>query len=59
KNRGPAGLPRVSVREERFGTAQESGPSILASPVRNDHDSMFNTPPTFAWYIYGLVFKSF
>ena len=23
----------------------------------NDNDSMFNTPPTFAWYLAGLVFK--
>ena len=23
----------------------------------NDNDSMFNTPPTFAWYLSGLVFK--
>ncbi|MFP1496243.1 aminotransferase class V-fold PLP-dependent enzyme [Escherichia coli] len=25
--------------------------------ILNDNGSMFNTPPTFAWYLSGLVFK--
>ncbi len=32
-------------------------PSILDYTVLAENDSMFNTPPTFAWYLSGLVFK--
>ncbi|ECS3778237.1 3-phosphoserine/phosphohydroxythreonine transaminase, partial [Salmonella enterica] len=54
---GPAGLTIVIVREDLLGKAHVSCPSILDYTVLNDNDSMFNTPPTFAWYLSGLVFK--
>lgn len=57
KNIGPAGLTLVIVREDLLGKAHESCPSILDYTVLNDNDSMFNTPPTFARYLSGLVFK--
>lgn len=57
KNVGPAGLTLVIVREDLLGQAQASVPSILDYKVLADNDSMFNTPPTFAWYLSGLVFK--
>jgi len=57
KNIGPAGLTLVIVREDLLGKAHKSCPSILDYTVLNDNDSMFNTPPTFAWYLSGLVFK--
>lgn len=57
KNIGPAGLTLVVVREDLLGKAQQALPSILDYKVLNDNDSMFNTPPTFAWYLSGLVFK--
>lgn len=57
KNIGPAGLTLVIVREDLLGKAHLSCPSILDYSVLNDNDSMFNTPPTFAWYLSGLVFK--
>lgn len=57
KNIGPAGLTIVIVREDLLGKAHKSCPSILDYTVLNDNDSMFNTPPTFAWYLSGLVFK--
>lgn len=57
KNIGPAGLTIVIVREDLLGKAHVSCPSILDYTVLNDNDSMFNTPPTFAWYLSGLVFK--
>ncbi len=47
----------VVVREDLLGKAHKSCPSILDYTVLNDNDSMFNTPPTFAWYLSGLVFK--
>jgi len=57
KNLGPAGLTIVVVRDELVGHAQEQTPSLLDYQVYADSDSMFNTPPTFAWYLSGLVFK--
>lgn len=57
KNIGPAGLTLVIVREDLLGKASRACPSILDYTVLNDNDSMFNTPPTFAWYLAGLVFK--
>ncbi|MFP2512960.1 3-phosphoserine/phosphohydroxythreonine transaminase [Buttiauxella agrestis] len=57
KNIGPAGLTLVIVREDLLGKAHKACPSILDYTVLNDNDSMFNTPPTFAWYLSGLVFK--
>ena len=57
KNIGPAGLTLVIVREDLLGKARQTCPSILNYTVLNDNDSMFNTPPTFAWYLAGLVFK--
>lgn len=57
KNIGPAGITVVIVREDLLGKARKETPSILDYTVLDKYDSMFNTPPTFAWYLSGLVFK--
>lgn len=57
KNIGPAGLTLVVVREDLLGKAHTACPSVLDYTVLSENDSMFNTPPTFAWYLSGLVFK--
>lgn len=57
KNIGPAGLTLVIVREDLLGKARTELPSILDYTVLAENDSMFNTPPTFAWYLSGMVFK--
>lgn len=57
KNIGPAGLTLVIVREDLLGHCQSNLPSILDYQVLAESDSMFNTPPTFAWYLAGMVFK--
>lgn len=57
KNIGPAGLTLVIVREDLLGNARTELPSILDYTVLAENDSMFNTPPTFAWYLSGMVFK--
>lgn len=57
KNIGPAGLTVVIVREDLLGGAAETTPTILNYQVQADADSMYNTPPTYAWYLAGLVFK--
>jgi len=57
KNLGPAGLTIVIVRDDLIGHAREQTPRLLDYQVYADGDSMSNTPPTFAWYLSGLVFK--
>lgn len=57
KNIGPAGLTIVIVREDLLGKAHSVCPSIIDYTVLSENDSMFNTPPTFAWYLSGLVFN--
>ena len=57
KNIGPSGLSVVIVREDLLGKARRETPSIFDYAITASHDSMFNTPPTYAWYLAGLVFK--
>jgi phosphoserine aminotransferase len=57
KNIGPAGLTIVIVREDLIGHALPCTPSAFDYAVVAAHDSMFNTPPTYAIYIAGLVFQ--
>jgi len=57
KNIGPAGLTVVIVRKELLGRARPGTPSMLDYAVHAEADSMSNTPPTYAWYLAGLVFK--
>jgi phosphoserine aminotransferase len=57
KNIGPAGLTLVIVREDLIGHALPITPSAFDYKTVADNDSMYNTPPTYAIYIAGLVFK--
>jgi phosphoserine aminotransferase len=57
KNIGPAGLAVVIVRDDLIGHARPETPSIFDYQAMADDNSMLNTPPTFAWYMAGLVFK--
>lgn len=57
KNIGPAGLTLVIVREDLLGGALPITPSAFDYRVVADNDSMYNTPPTYAIYIAGLVFQ--
>jgi phosphoserine aminotransferase len=57
KNIGPAGLTIVIVREDLIGQALPITPSCLDYKQQADNDSMYNTPPTYAIYIAGLVFQ--
>ncbi len=56
KNIGPAGLTVVIVRKDLLGRAGAGVPSMLDYAVHAEADSMSNTPPTYAWYLAGLVF---
>ena len=57
KNIGPAGLTLVLVREDLLGSALPACPSAFNWKIVADNDSMYNTPPTYAIYIAGLVFQ--
>lgn len=57
KNIGPSGLTLVIVRDDLLERAQLGLPSVFNYRILANHDSMYNTPPTFAWYVSGLVFK--
>ena len=56
KNLGPAGLTVVVVREDLMGHALPICPSAFNYQLVADNGSMYNTPPTYAIYIAGLVF---
>jgi phosphoserine aminotransferase len=56
KNIGPAGLCIVIIREDLLGRAAEMTPAMLNYDTHASNDSMYNTPPTYSWYIAGLVF---
>jgi len=57
KNAGPAGLTVVIVRRDLIGHALPICPSAFDYANVAREKSMFNTPPTYAIYIAGLVFK--
>lgn len=57
KNIGPAGLTIVIVRDDLIGHCIEGMPSMLDYKIQADNGSMNNTPPTYSWYLAGLVFQ--
>jgi len=57
KNIGPSGLTVLIVREDLIGRARPDTPHVFDYQAVADDQSMLNTPPTFAWYMAGLVFK--
>lgn len=57
KNIGPAGLTVVIVRDDLLDRALPQTPTMLNYRVHAEADSEYNTPPTYAIYIAGLVLK--
>ncbi len=57
KNIGPAGLTIVIIRDDVIGHADPAMPVMMDYKTFADNDSMYNTPPTYAWYLAGLVFS--
>lgn len=57
KNLGPSGLSIAIVRKDLLGKHGRALPPIFELENQAKNDSMFNTPPTFAWYVLGLVLK--
>ncbi|WP_158968723.1 3-phosphoserine/phosphohydroxythreonine transaminase [Paraglaciecola sp. L3A3] len=57
KNIGPSGLAVVIVRDDLLDFAMPETPTFLHYQTMDKFDSMYNTPPTYSWYLAGLVFK--
>jgi phosphoserine aminotransferase len=57
KNMGPAGIVVVIVREDLIGQASPQTPGVLDYRKQADNGSMLNTPPTYTWYLLGLVLE--
>lgn len=57
KNIGPAGLTIVIVRKDLLGKAKDITPAMFNYETHAKAASMNNTPPTYSWYLAGLVFK--
>lgn len=57
KNIGPAGLTIVIVREDLIGQEIPGTPTMFSYETFAKAGSMYNTPPTYSWYIAGLVFE--
>ena len=56
KNVGPAGLTLVIVREDLIGEVIDGTPTMFNYETQAKADFMYNTPPTYSWYLAGLVF---
>ncbi len=58
KNIGPAGVTVVIIREDLIDdNALEGTPTMLRYKTFSESNSLYNTPPTYAIYICGKVFK--
>ncbi len=57
KNMGPSGLCVVIVRDDLLDRARPTTPAVWNYAQMAANGSMLNTPPTFGWYLLGLVYE--
>ncbi|QJC34952.1 3-phosphoserine/phosphohydroxythreonine transaminase [Enterobacteriaceae endosymbiont of Donacia piscatrix] len=60
KNIGTAGLTLIIIRKDLIFNnhkKRQEIPSVLDYKIISEHNSMFNTPPTFSLYLSGLILK--
>ena len=57
KNLGPSGLTLVIVRDDLLARSPASLPAMLSYKVQAENNSLYNTPPTFGIYLFGLTMK--
>ncbi|OQA86244.1 MAG: Phosphoserine aminotransferase [Lentisphaerae bacterium ADurb.Bin242] len=55
KNLGPSGLALVIIRKDLVGRTPANVPTMLRYETYTRENSLYNTPPTFAIYMIGLV----
>ncbi len=56
KNLGPAGMTVVIIREDLIKDAIPGTPTLYHYKSYAENESLYNTPPTYNWYLMGLVF---
>lgn len=57
KNLGPSGVTMVVIREDLLEANRRDIPTMLRYDVHAKNDSRYNTPPTLAVYLLGLVLQ--
>lgn len=57
KNISPAGLTIIIIRDDLIGKELPGTPTMFSYATHAKAGSMYNTPPTYSWYIAGLVFE--
>lgn len=57
KNLGPAGMAVVAIKKEFAARGEVKIPTMMKYSTHVDNDSLYNTPPTFAIYVFGEVMK--
>jgi len=55
KNIGQAGITVVIVRDDLIKDSLPHTPTLYSYKVHAENHSFYNTPPTYSWYIAGLV----
>ncbi|TAK78794.1 MAG: 3-phosphoserine/phosphohydroxythreonine transaminase [Gammaproteobacteria bacterium] len=55
KNVGQAGVTIVILREDLIKDPLPYTPTLYSYKTQTEHHSFYNTPPTYSWYIAGLV----
>lgn len=57
KNMGPAGVTIVIIREDLINDVDSRVPTVFDYAQQIKNNSLLNTPPTFNWYLVGLVLQ--
>jgi len=57
KNIGQAGIALVIVRKDLLQDLSADVPDMQSWKIQHQKGSRLNTPPTYAWYMAGLVFE--
>ncbi len=57
KNLGPAGMAVVAIKKELAQKGNDKIPTLFQYRTHVDNNSLYNTPPTFAIYVFGEVMK--
>ncbi len=57
KNVGQAGITIAIIRDDLLRDALPFTPTLYSYKINAENKSFYNTPPTYAWYIAGLVLR--
>src|SRR3990167_286457 len=55
KNLGQSGMNIVIIRDDLLEDALPFTPTLYQYKLHAEHNSFYNTPPTYCWYITGLI----